>query len=110
MSEKIIIDLLIELVSDIVNKNFKKIEEESRNGCISISDLEKTLLNYGGVLTQPPQSDFVNVNIIQTIEPSEHFIEYELWFDNEKSDLTISCDVTIKGENGKIVMQDLRVL
>ena len=58
----------------------------------------------------PPDEDYKNINIIEVEDEPEYFIEYELWVDGEKSDLTLSCTVQFIEDEVRIMIENIHVL
>ena len=78
---------------------------------MSISEELKELVEeYGGKLTIPPDEDYKNINIIEVEDEPEYFIEYELWVDGEKSDLTLGCTVQFTEDEVRITIENIHVL
>lgn len=89
--------LLRETVKDFVQGDFIKIQPRLQNWLL-ISDLREEL-GYCGSLTIPPDAAYENVYIIKFDDGSGYALEFELWIDNQESDLTLSCEVLIDKNN-----------
>ncbi|MTH53975.1 hypothetical protein GKZ89_11210 [Bacillus mangrovi] len=102
--------LLRETVIDFVQGNFNKIETKLQNG-LSISDIKEEL-SYWGSLTAPPDEAYENVHFYKYNDGSGYALEFELWIDNERSDLTLSCEAIIaKNDNIRaFAVENLHVL
>lgn len=105
-----IILLIKPLVIDLVNRDFDFIVESGRNGPYTVGELEELIEDYGGQLTLPPEDDFLNLNIIKIEDEPEYAVEYELWVNNEKSDLTLSCIIREEREECKISIENIHVM
>lgn len=102
--------LLRETVIDFVQGDFNKIQTRLQNG-LSISDLREEL-SYWSSLTIPPDAAYENVNFYKYDDGSGYALEFELWIDNQRSDLTLSCE-SIIDENDNILsftIENLHVL
>jgi hypothetical protein len=105
--------LLQNLVYLLVNSKFAEIEARQENGRLSAGDIKKTLEDYPGAISFPPDSAYDSAYIYdvydQTTEARK--IEFDLWYDNTVSDLTLSADVH-KDATGKfkISIDDIHVL
>lgn len=104
---------LNEIVDDIVKGDFSKLSSDGRIGKLSEDDIKSELLNYGGVVTIPPEDSydrFLQVTQIRDTETYKAF--FELWIDNERSDLTLICDiVSTDGDTvDTIEIDDIHVL
>jgi hypothetical protein len=105
-----IYSLLKSLVYDLVSGNFEQIEKLGKSGPFSASELKELIDEYGGKLTFPPDDDFANINRIKIDNEPEYAIEYELWIDNEKSDVTLSCTVREENNSESISIDNIHVL
>lgn len=94
----------------MVSGKFEEIERVGKSGPYSASELKELIDEYGGHLTLPPDDDFVNINKIKIQNEPEYVIEYELWIDNEKSDLTLSCTVREENNSASISIDNIHVL
>ncbi|NRF96298.1 hypothetical protein HQN89_36720 [Paenibacillus frigoriresistens] len=86
--------LLRETVLEFVNGDFDKISAKLIDD-LTIEDIKEELNNWGE-LTPPPDSAYRNdTNRIGYSDGSGYVIEFELWIDNQKSDLTLTCEVLV---------------
>ncbi len=104
---------LNEIVADIVKGDFSKLSSDGRIGKLSEDDIKNELLDSGGVATIPPEDSydrFLQVTQIRDTEKYKAF--FELWIDNERSDLTLICDiVSTDGDTvDTIEIDDIHVL
>jgi hypothetical protein len=102
--------LLRETVLDFVQGDFNKIQAKLQNG-LTISDLREEL-SYWGSLTIPPETAYENVYFYKYDDGSGYSLEFELWIDNQRSDLTLSCEAIIdKNDNiQSFAIENLHVL
>lgn len=101
------------IIEEIVNGDFNKLLSDGVLGKLSEDDIRNELLDYGGVVTYPPDDSydkFLQVTQIRDTEKYKAF--YELWIDNERSDLTLICDIiSTDGETvDSIEIDDVHVL
>jgi hypothetical protein len=108
-SERIIRNLK-PLVQDLVNDKLLLIQKTDRSGPYTAEELKELIEEYGGELTSPPQDDYTNINIIEIADDPEYVVEYDLWVDGEKSDLTLSCSVRLFERMEKISINNIHVL
>ncbi|RSD27797.1 DUF7668 domain-containing protein [Mesobacillus subterraneus] len=102
--------LLRETILDLVKGDFINIQEKLQNG-LTINDLREEL-SLWGTLTVPPDAAYENVAFYKYNDGSGYSLEFELWIDNQSSDLTLSCEALLD-ENQKIVsftIENLHVL
>lgn len=112
-NEQMVIDILKKLVCDLVNDNYQMIIDDGRNGELTEEEIKRAISEYGGKLTNPPDDAYYSraLNIIEIKENEKYHIEFDLWIDNERSDLSLICNVIF--ENGKvkhIIIKDIHVL
>ncbi|MGB2991947.1 MAG: hypothetical protein WBB47_04880 [Paenisporosarcina sp.] len=102
--------LLRETVIDFVQGDFNKIQAKLQKG-LSISDLKEEL-SYWDSLTIPPDAAYENVDFYKYDDGSGYALEFELWIDNQRSDLTLSCEALIDEYNNirAFTVENLHVL
>ncbi|MFC4801794.1 hypothetical protein ACFPA1_20895 [Neobacillus sp. GCM10023253] len=102
--------LLRETVIDFVQGDFNKIKAKLHNG-LSISDLKEEL-SYCGLLTIPPDTAYENIHFYKYDDGSGYALEFELWINNQRSDLTLSCEAIIDENNNirAFTVENLHVL
>ncbi|ODC02567.1 hypothetical protein BFW38_02400 [Terasakiispira papahanaumokuakeensis] len=105
--------LLKNLVLLIVGSRYAEIVNRGENGRLSASEMEDAINDYPGVITIPPDTayDTAYVYDIYDNNTEARKIEFDLWYDDEVSDLTLSVDVH-KDEKGDFVItiDDIHVL
>lgn len=103
--------LLFHLVCDLVNKEYKKIVLDGRNGELTDGEIKGAIEEYPGSLSPPPKEEFVNYNRIEIPGKQKYVVEFELWVDGEMSDLTLSCEISIDEANeASIRIMNIRVI
>ncbi|TAA72667.1 DUF7668 domain-containing protein [Planococcus salinarum] len=105
-----ILALLISLVKDLVNGKLKLIVETGRSGPYTVEELKEQLVDYGGTLTASPETDYKNLDLYEIDDKPEWMLEYELWVDGEKSDLTLTCTVRLTEKEKSIAIDSIHVL
>ena len=111
--EQKIIVILKKLVSDLVDENYNKIFEYGYNGELTEEEIKKAVSEYGGVLTIPSDNAYYtdSMNIIEIKKNTKYHIEFDLWIDNKRSDLTLICNVICENNNiRKLIIEDIHVL
>ena len=99
------------LVMDLSNKNYKKIETEKINGRANIMDLEIILREYGKTIIPLPEEVFKIANIYNIEKENRIDIYIPLWTKEEgRSDLTLSIICFLENNNPIIEINDLEVL
>ncbi|MFD2807268.1 hypothetical protein SAMN05216565_10346 [Litchfieldia salsa] len=100
----------METVIDFVQGDFNKIQARLQNG-LSISDLREELSNWDSI-TIPPDDAYENVHFYKYDDESGYALEFELWIDNHRSDLTLFCEAIIDENNNILAftIENLHVL
>ena len=114
---KIIANLLKECVECFVRKDFKQIEKRGFSGRLSIEEIKNAIYSFPGKISMPPSYAFNNFDKYDyEIKESEKekalcFIEFNLWFDGDESDLTLSSEI-IENNKGEYLLkiEDIHVL
>lgn len=105
-----ILTLLIPLVEDLVNGNLELIKETGRSGPYTVEELKEQLDDYGGILTAPPEADYKNLELYEIDDEPEWVLEYLLWIDGQKIDLTLTCTVRLTDQEKSIAIDSIHVL
>lgn len=105
-----ILALLIPLVEDLVSGKLELIKETGRSGPYTVEELKEQLDDYGGTLTASPEIDYKNLDLYEIDDEPEWVLEYELWVDGEKSDLTLTCTVRLTDQEKSIAIASIHVL
>ena len=103
------------LVQLLVDGEYEKLEKMNKIGVLKANELEKGILQYGGVLTLPLDEAFDEMDIFKLDNPrkycEEYFIDIELWINGCKSDLTLSCEGTVNKKNEvNVIIYSVHVL
>ena len=106
-------DLLKNLVILLVMSKYKEIIKNKENGRLTEEEIKTAINSYPGVISLPPDSAYNSINIyaIYDDKTQARNIEFDLWYDNKVSDLTLEA-VVYKTESGKfcIAIDDIHVL
>ncbi|TFF33361.1 DUF7668 domain-containing protein [Mucilaginibacter psychrotolerans] len=99
-----------ELVRELVELKYQDIYEQDYEKITSAPAIQEAIESYGQVLTMPPNSAFENIDIYETDNPNKIQVDFDLWFNNKKSDLTLSCAVYDDGKKGKYSIENIHML
>jgi len=95
-------NLLKNLILDLSQKKYEDIVTSRRNGDLDCSTIEKLINNYPGNITLPPEEAFNEIDFIEyENRPGEGEIDFDLWYDNKRSDLTINAEVYVDNKGRK---------
>lgn len=107
-------NILKRLVTDIVNSRYSEIENRGENGRLSKRDIEHAIEDYPGCISQPPDAAYDDIYVYDIYDNKNQArkVEFDLWFDNVRSDLTLSVDVHIDQRSMKLAISidDIHVL
>lgn len=90
MDENEIKSIVHKLVRNLVNKDYLAIYEEDNRKLLTADLIEEAIIEYPGNITMPPENAFDSIDIYR-ISTNEVAIDFDLWYDNKKSDLTLSA-------------------
>ncbi|MPY26900.1 hypothetical protein [Shewanella sp. YLB-07] len=108
------IKLLLEnLVMLLVNSKFAEIVARNENGRLSQAEIEEVLNDYPGSITLPPDTAYDTACVYDVYD--EHTearkVEFDLWYGDEVSDLTLSADIHKNDRGGFVIsIDDIHVL
>lgn len=92
-----------EIVEMLVREEYRKLEKMNKIGVLTSSELSEAILQYGERLTFPPNESFDEMDIFKLDNPQkyneEYSIDFELWTNDCRSDLTLSCEATVNEKN-----------
>jgi hypothetical protein len=104
-----------EIVELLVNQEYIKLQNTDKIGVLTANEVEQAILDYGEKLTIPPDDAFNEMDIFKLDNPQkfveEYSIDFELWTNKSRSDLTLSCDATVDEQgNVNVTLYSIRVL
>lgn len=106
--EKVIRQIEVELV----NKNFDQVVSLATESKLSARDIEDSLSEYGGRVTIAPDYVFHSLEIIPLSgsDPKSWVVDFDLWIDGKRSDLTLSMEVSVTREGATYSINNLHVM
>ncbi|WP_187632102.1 DUF7668 domain-containing protein [Hymenobacter lutimineralis] len=102
--------LMTQVVIDLVNGNYQKLVDESQEERQKPEWLEEAVRQYPGKLTQPPAEAFDGMDVYEIDGTHQVLAEFDLWVNNEPSDLTVKVLVYQPYENMRYTVWDLLVM
>lgn len=104
-----------EIVELLVNQEYVKLQNMNKIGVLTANEVEQAILDYGETLTIPPDDAFNGMDIFKLDNPQkyaeEYSIDFDLWTNKSKSDLTLSCEATVDEHgNVNVTLYSIRVL
>lgn len=105
--------LLKELVERLAMNKVDLIMRDGQNGRLSEEEIKDAINGYPGMISLPPEDAYSNMVVFDgdSDYPNSRLGEFDLWFDGELSDLTLSFEVR-KDKGGRMYIQidDIHVL
>lgn len=110
--DEMIKDILKVLVIDLVNGNYNDLIKDGRIVRLTEDEIKNVITSYRGQLTLPPEDAYDLVEIYQVNNSNQYAVDFDLWIDNQRSDLTLSITVCLDNntENVSITIDNLHVL
>lgn len=99
--------ILKEVVENLTTENYSLVYQNDKNKRLSIVEIEIALNEYEGDISLPPNIAFDNFYDYNEKSSKEHFIEFNLWFNNKESDLTLNITIYASEEYS---IEDIHVL
>jgi hypothetical protein len=106
---RMIENALSQVVNLLVNKKYSELENEGILGSLNTKQIEDVINSYPGVMTQPSAGEFSHFHYYEYDE-NNFYLEFDLFFNNERSDLTLCAEGYKKNNEIKLKIQDIRVL
>ena len=101
---------MAQVVTDLVEGNYQKLVDESQEERLKPEWLEEAVSLYPGDLTPPPVEAYDAIWVIDIDDTNEAMTHFDLWVDNEPSDLTVKVIVYKPYESMKYTVWDLLVM
>lgn len=109
MTKKEILNVIEFIVKLLAEKRYDDLYKADLNKRISTNDLQQAIIEYGGVVTIPPVETYTEADFYE-INENECSIDFDLWIDFKKSDLTLSCSIYKYAEKYHYSIDNLHVL
>lgn len=103
-------EVTMEIVKAIVDKNYRQLYQTDYRKLISVSELRKAIEDYDLQITMPPDDAFENIEIFETKDKDVVKVDFDLWFDNKISDLTLSFAIYYDAPNWKYSIENIHML
>ena len=105
--------IVSQLIFDLVSGDYEKLEYDGRIGRLSKDEVSEAISSYPGKITMPPPKAFDDFDIYEVKNSSNEkwTLDFDLWYDNERSDLTLGATIE-RTEAGKLIISidDIHVL
>lgn len=82
-------EILKEVVKNLVEGNYHKVIEESKEKRGNPDDIKSEIMSYPGNISLPPDTAYEDYESYDVENKNEKIVDFYLWFDGEKSDLMI---------------------
>jgi hypothetical protein len=107
-----LIKIVKEIESLFISESLDKLPLINATSRIGIDDLKKVIKEYGGKVTERPLDTIVGMEIIrlENTESEIYCIDYDLYFNGQHSDLTLSIEITKTDGIYTTSIEDLHIL
>ena len=102
--------MMVQVVTNLVDGNYQKLVDESQEDRFKPEWLEEAVRQYPGKLTHPPKEAFAAIDVYEIDGTNQVLAEFDLWVNNEQSDLTVKVLVNKPYESMKYTVWDLLVM
>ena len=109
IDKNIIAKKIKEVILLLINEDYKKLKEKGYLGSLNTEDVSDAINSYPGKITLPSDDELLNFTVYNLSE-NEVYVEFDLYLDGNKSDLTVCSEITQNHGKINIRIQDLRVL
>ena len=96
------------LIIDLVNENYEKVYNDDYNKLGSLEELKEAVEDYPGHITPLPDSAFDLMRVYKRSE-DEYDIDCVLWYNNQRSDYTLVCNIKVINGRTRYHIRDLLV-
>ncbi|MBS0186414.1 MAG: hypothetical protein JSS34_08910 [Proteobacteria bacterium] len=97
------------IVSMLVSRKYSDLKENGFLGNLKTKEVEEAINSYPGDMTLPTMKEFDQFHLYP-YNTNSFYLEFNLFFNNKKSDLTLSLEGVQKNGNIILKLQDIRVL
>ena len=101
------------LVSLLVSGEIQEITRRGMNGRLTANEIATAISEYPGVLSNPPDEAYDEIQLYDVYDEvtGSRKAEFELWYDDDVSDLTLSMDIRGDQDNTyRVSIDDIHVL
>lgn len=110
MENEEIKNVLKKIISLLYSQDYNKLIELDYGKRLTAEEIKEGIEEYVGNLTLAPSEAFDKFNIYETNDKDIVNVEFDLWVNNKKSDLTLSVNIKNVGDKHIYAIQDLHVL
>ena len=107
MRKSIVKEVLIAICKLLYEEKYEIVSLNDLDDRVSALELRKAVNEYRGNLVLPTEGAFNNYEDYYEDGDARGIVEFDLWFDNQKSDLTLRIDIDTEG---KYSILDIKVL
>jgi hypothetical protein len=112
MSAEKIENAVRKIEKELVSENYEKAVALTNNSRLTAKDVETVLKNYNGKVTIAPHYVFDTLEVVEisNSEPKAWAVDYDLWINGKRSDLTLSLTVSLVGNKTILSIDNLHIL
>jgi hypothetical protein len=96
------------IVTDLVEGNYQRVYENDYRKRLNAQEIKEGIEDYPGFITLFPDSAFSLMRLYRNTNTNCD-IDFPLWYDNERSDLTMVCNIKLINNNCRYTIEDILV-
>ena len=98
----------ISIVLDLIDKNYQKLYENDYKKRLTAQEIKEGVEDYPGIITTFPESAFNLMRLYRNTDTNCD-IDFPLWYNNERSDLTMVCNIKLIDGEYRYAIEDILV-
>jgi hypothetical protein len=107
MTEQEIKPILKFLVQKLSEQDYETVYRLDKEKRLPVQEIKTAIEDYPGKITNPPEDAYLNFNVYCEEEDDHNPVEFDLWYDEYPSDLTLSVTIYRTCE---FSIEDIRIL
>jgi hypothetical protein len=108
MKQSNIQHIIRSIVADLIDENYQKVYERDYGKRLTQQEIKEGIEDYPGIITDFPDSAFSLMRLNRNTDTSCD-IDFPLWYDHKRSDLTIVCSVKLIDNEHRYMIEDILV-
>lgn len=110
MDKQVYLDIIKTIVGLLLIKDYEGVLRDDYAENLTPQEIEIAIKEYGGEITLPPEDSYNKMDVYEVNGRDEVSIDFNLWINNEESDLTLIVRIINKNGIPKYTIEDIHVL
>lgn len=110
MNRKKITSIIKKVLKLLLDSDYQKVYKLDSRKLLSAEEIQKAVEDYTGKLTLPPPNIIKEVYIYETEDHNEVYVDIELWYEGEESDVTLSMSIINKNNEYDFSIENIHIL